>query len=369
MKNIVLFISILLVLFFSVDLAKAAVFESNQSSYSLDKPILDDLFVGSQTVSIDSPVEGELFASGRIVDIRSRIARSIFAAGDTVSINDGAGYNIFAAGNTITIKGTVEHDIYIAGSTITIDPSAHIKGNLRIAGSKANLGGKIDGSVYFAGDEMTSNAAINGDLKAQVNQLTFTGGSIAQDLKYKSNKDAIGLDKINITGVTIREPQETNRKSRIFQSWLFGFLTTFVSGAALILLMPKKIKEVVEQIRANWGKSFLYGVAVMIITPILSMLLFASIVAWPIALIILLLYGIVLYESFIIAQIALGDFILSRVRNDRKNWWLALAVGTITTSLVMSLPILRPIGGMLLYFGIMIPLSGAIIIWAREKFI
>lgn len=347
---------------------QAAYFPANESNPAISSDLNDDAFLAGQSVSVQAPVNGELFGAGNVVTITKRVARSIFAAGNTVTIEEGAGYNVFAAGQTVTLKGTIEHDVYAAGQTVTLDPNVVIKGSLRIGGQNVSLAGNIQGDVYFSGSNVTSSAVIGGMAKGEVDSLTFTGGSIAKDLTYKSNKDASGLNNVTIAGKTTRDTsprtyqKQRNRSGEI----IFPLLTALVAGAALILLVPRKIEEVSETVRTNWGKSFLYGLLALIVTPIAALVILATIVGAPIGLIVMVLYFVLLYLAMVIGKIILGQLLLQVGKVKGANLWWALFVGVVLFAILRLIPVLGGLIAVITFFGLTLPTLGASLLWWKK---
>lgn len=346
--------------------ASAAQFRSDDS-LTIKEPVRDDSFFSGQTVKIEAPVDGELFVAGNKVEILSKGFRSVFAAGNEVLATGGAGYNVFAFGNIVTIAGEIDHDVYAAGQTITIDKDSHIKGSVRIVGSRVALSGKIDGDVQISAQRVEIDAEIGGSLTGDMAELQFQGGKVNGDLKYRSAKDAEGLDLVTITGVTERTDLVRNTSRAQTQRWLLGLLTSLITGAAIIFLMPRKLQEITQEVYKSWFQSFLYGIVALLITPILFFLFITSVVAWPLAAIWVMIIIILLYLSYIMAHIIVGKVILDRIAPKQSNWWFSLILGLLLISLITRIPLIGGLLVVLIFFGATIPLLGATIHWWKNR--
>lgn len=342
-----------------------AAYVSDEDAITVQQAVDDDAFLAGRSIAISAPIRGELFSVGSTVSVAESVSRSVFAAGNTVTIDKGAGYNIFAAGSTVTIKGTVEHDVYVAGQTVIIDPSAHIKGTLRAAGETVTVAGRIEGDAYFETAKLTSNATIGGDLRATTDTLAFTGGAIAGDLVYTANATAQGLDKVTVRGATHYDEQK-RKANPGEETWLWAILTAIVSGAALLLLVPKKVQAVTEHVESQWLRSFLTGLVLLIVVPIASLILLVTFVGAPIAIITLVLYFCGLYIAAVLGHIALGYWLLKLSRAKQLNWWVALLVGAVALTLLKAIPGLGTVIGMLFFFGLTLPFFGSLLTWWRE---
>jgi hypothetical protein len=365
MKRLLILFVLLIFISSLVSQASAAQFR-NEDSLSIEEPSQEDSFFTGQNIQVKAPVSGELFVAANSVEITAKPTRSLFAAGNTVRITDGAGYNVFSAGNTLVIGGTIEHDVYLGGRSIELEPNTHIKGSLRVSGTIVKLAGKIDGDVSFSTRRIESSAEIGKSMTGNANQVVFTEGGISGDLIYNSNQEAAGLEAIKISGKTERLPLAVSQTSQ-FQNWLLGVLTAFITGAALLLLIPVKIRELSHTIRQEWGKLFLVGLGTLVLSPIAIILLFSSVVAWPLALIWSVLLVILIYISFIISEMMIGMYLLKRLMPNQDNWWIALLVGIILISLIRIIPVLGPILLIVMLIGLSIPLMGAVLLWWKNK--
>jgi hypothetical protein len=354
---------------------QAAYFTSGENA-TLSSEQKQDSFIAGQNVSITAPIAGELFAAGRSVTIDKKTDRSIFAAGQTVNISGGAGYNAFVAGSDVTLSGEFGHDVYVAAETITIADGTVINGDLKIAGGDVKLAGTVKGNVNYTASSVKSNATIGGHLKGDEESLEFTGGSVAGDLVYTSSKDATGLDKVKIGGKTDRtQPTTTNQKKEIggaitaanFTQWFLLLLSSLVVGAFFILFAPKKVAGVTQLITEQWGRSFLTGLLVMILTPFIVVLLFATVIGWRIALSLLLLYFVafILFSAF--GSIVVGGWILNRLGDDKASWWVKLLVGVVVLAILRAIPVLGPIISVIAFIALTIPTFGAVLHWYREQ--
>ncbi len=347
--------------------AHAAYF-SEDDTITLAQDVNDDVFATGERIAIQAPVTGDIFAVGNSISIQHKPDRSIFGAANTVTIEEGSGYNAFVAGNTVTLKGTIEHDVYVAGQNVTIDPSAHIKGTLRVFGQDVTLNGQVDGDVFVSGQSLTSNASIGGSLTANTHAISFSGGKIGRDFHYSSNEEAQGISKVTIGGETKRTPVKdttTTTETRVRHA-LIAFLTTLVTGAALLLLFPRKVKAVSEDVRLHWGQSLLYGVITLIVTPILATLVMVTVVGLPIGLIAWALYLVTLYTASILSMIFIGYWLLGLAKVRGGNWWLSLIVGSLIVTVVRFIPIIGSIAAIALFIGVILPTIGAELLWWKK---
>ena len=373
-KRIILALAVIGSLFVGVP-AQAAVF-SEGGSPAVNEEVRDDVFAAGQSVTVGAPVFGELFAAGSTVAVSNRPERSVFAAGNTVTIDKGAGYNAFAAGSTVTLSGEYGHDVFAAGANVIIKEGTVINGDLFVGAGELTLGGTVKGDVNVSAEQVASNAIVGGSLKGEISELTFTGGSIAGDLKYGSEKDASGLDKVTIGGKTERTTPKIDNKDAdklpfflfplAIAGWAMGVLSSFILGAFLIWLVSKKVVFVTEAIRSNWTNMFVRGLVAFIVIPAISLIAFLTIAGWPIGVIGFMLYVPLLMIAGSLAVITAGTFITEAI-NQKDNWWLSLLLGVIVVSILGATPILGWWIKLAVFIGLTLPALGGIVTWYQEK--
>jgi hypothetical protein len=339
--------------------------EKNGESVAVTAPVTGDAFVAGSTTTVNAPVSGELFAAGKTVSVTEPSGRSIFAAGMNVNINRGAAYNAFLAGNSVVLSGTFGNDVYVAGSSVTITEGTVITGSLHVAAATLTLAGSVGGDAFLAVDSLTSSAAVAGSVKGWGNNFTFTGGSIGGDFTYQSRKEAAGLDRVSITGQTQRTdpPARATGPMPWREMWfgivLWKYIGMWVLGAALLLLMRRRVARATQILRNNWTTAFTRGLVAFILVPVAAIVALALVVGWQVAMVLFLLYVLLLSLANVLGTIFVGSLILERLNQRPSQWW-SLLVGVITLVILVSLPYLGWIAGLAYFFGALVPALGVL---------
>ena len=371
MKQVGIGLLMLVVVMIMPTTTLAAYTQASNGTTDVTQTVNDDAFIAGSSVSISAPIQGELFGAGQTITVNKSVERSLFIAGNTVAIKQGAAYNAFVGGNTVTLSGIYGHDVFAAGNTVVVESGTVIHGSLYAAGQSVEIHGTIDGSVRVGASTVTSDAVINGSLTGYVQELSFTGGSIAGDLSYRSDQDAKGLNQVNISGQTNRSTPSTAEASTTNNGGgfdalgvFFRFLSIMLIGALLILLLPKKIQVVADDVKSSWANMFGLGLLVLVGGPILAGIAFGTLIGWPIALIILTVWFILLFLSAILGTITLGSLVM---RMKTPNWWTALAVGALVIVILTSLPVVGSFIRIIIFIALTLPTFGASLQWWKNK--
>ncbi len=352
--------------------ALAATTVSGDPDAAVKTEVNDDLFTAGQSVSVAAPIKGELFAAGQTVTVTNRPDRSVFVAGQTVSLPSGAGYNAFVGGQTVTLAGEYGHDVYALGETIVLDPGAHIRGSLYALGSTISIHGTVDGTVSVSGESVTSDAAIGHGATIESSSISFSGGSIGGDLRYNRDARTNGLDQVTVSGsTTATDPATSDRTdgqragsvADVLQA-LMAFVTLVVMGGLFILLTPARVTAMTEAVTGRWVSSFLTGLVVLVVAPLLVGLSVATVIGWPVALIIGLLVVATLVTSSFLAPIVLGSLILRDEKPGRP--WRPLLLGSLIVAVTTALPLIGWLPATAVFVGLTLPLFGASVRWVWE---
>jgi hypothetical protein len=137
----------------------------------------------------------------------------------------------------------------------------------------------------------------------------------------------------------------------------------FVTGLALILVFPGFTHRSAHSFTAKMGWSLLYGLLILIVMPILSILLMVTIVGLPLGLIMLLAYFSLLYIAKVIAGLSIGSALIGRKEKGAGSQILSLFLGLLILELVALIPI---VGGLLGFVMLVVGL-GAIYFWFMNR--
>ncbi len=99
-------------------------------------------------------------------------------SGDNVTVAKGETHrgSLYAAGQNITIDGDVDGDVWCAGNTITVNGS--VRGDVLCAGQTVTINGPVEGNVRVAAQTVGINGTVGRNVS--VASQTFTLGSSAR---------------------------------------------------------------------------------------------------------------------------------------------------------------------------------------------
>jgi len=269
---------------------------------SVDSPIDDDLFAAGNTVTLNAPVTSAVLAGDNIT-INAPISGDLFVAGGRIEVNSDVTGKIVAAGGTIDLKGDAKNAV-IAGGTITIHSDTVISRDAVITG----------GTVTNAG-------RIIGNLTVRAENFYNTGSAGSVDFKKSEG----------LQGLKIRLQRLMNI---LYILMTVGFL---ILGIILLKLFPAQFFRIEEEVRKSPLKNTIVGFVLIIASVILIILLAVTIVGFPVALIMGMLFIIALMLSNLFVSFALGRKIVDMFKIKIHDI-LIFVLGYIILSILFIIP-------------------------------
>ena len=333
------------------DQARAADFRSgNDITVGPTAQVDDTLYAVGQTVTIAGHVTGQVIAAGDTLTISGRVDGDVNAAASTGTISGVMGGSVRIAGGTITILGQVKGDLLVVSGTVTIAPSGFVSGDVIIASGTVKVNGPVAGKVRGKAASLSINSTVGGKVDVVVSNISLgPAARLTGGLRYSSSDAVVVTTGALITGI----PQHDLMSDRLFpgrnlRAWLywlfspeFRLLSILVSGGVFVAILPTMAVAGADGIRRSPLIALLVGVLTAIFAPVALVLLGATLVGLPAAILGFIGYFVVLYLSQVIAGLAIGRWLLP------KNWdvtgrgynVLAMAIGVVLIGAVRFVPL------------------------------
>lgn len=271
---------------------------------SVDSPIDDDVFVAGGDVNINAPVTSVVIAGGD-VNINAPVSGDVFVAGGKISVKSDVGGKIVAAGGDIDLKGDARNAV-IAGGNISIHSTSVISRDAVITG----------GNVLNAG-------TIIGNLTVRAENFQNTGSAGSVD--FEKSEGLQGVEELMIKMMNI-----------LYILIGVGFL---ILGIVLLKLFPTQFLMVEAEVRNAPVKNTVVGFALIIASVIVILLLAVTIIGFPVALIMGMLFIIALMFSSLFVSFAVGRKIVDLFKfKFETNDILIFVIGFIILSLLFRIP-------------------------------
>ena len=314
-----------------------------------------DHFAAGQNVTVSGPVAGDLLAAGRTVVLDGSVAGDAVVAGGSVRLNGIVSQNAYAAGGQIFINGVVSRNARIAGGEVELLPSSRIDGGVTIGAGQARVSGAIAGYLQAAVGELYINGPISGDVEVSAGQVELGPETrITGALRYRSDSELRRDPAAEVLGGIERLPALAASTGfarglgrAFFWLWTLGLMLVVT---LLVPALPGFFAGVGQMLQSRPGASALLGLALLIVVPVASVVLVATLVGAPLGLLSIAAYLALLMVGYAATGAALGDWLLKRLQPGKAGTvsrQIGAAVGGIfLVALIGQVPI---IGGLAVF--------------------
>jgi len=331
------------------------------------------LLASGERIVIDGDIKGDIICAGQNVDINGAVDGDIICAGQNITIAGAVSGSVRCVGQIVKISGAVGRNVTVAAQTISADSA--IAGEMLFAGRQADIGGRIGSDIAGAGNEISINGDIAGNADFHDKNLTLRKDSrIGGELNYTSDNELSNqggqvLGGVNRTVPAVKDgaafPKAQKTVWQDVADKAIGFIINLAVALALVFLFKNFTSKISGAILEKPGRSFGWGLIIMIAVPIAAIALAITIIGIPVAMLAVLLFVAALFLSRILAAIAVG-------RKIAKDYWKSkqdspvvhALVGVAVLWVLFAIPV---IGGIFSFAAIVWGLGGMRYLFAKNK--
>jgi hypothetical protein len=346
MKHIRFILLIAVIIMLDVLSVRAATVKSGDTAL-ISVPIKDDVYLAGGKVIVEEEISGDAVVAGGSLLINGAVGQDLIIAGGSVMLNGSVGDDVRAAGGEITISGNIADDLIIAGGSITIDQGVTVGGDLLVAGGQVILSGVVKGDAKVVGGEVIFNGTVHGNIDFRTGKLNLNGtvdgntifstsevslgpdAKFEGDIEYWREDGEIDFGHSLLSGTSTFNP-ELQFKGDFSKNAPIGFLIgwsifSLLSGALMIIVVAFLTKTVfyraVERLQESFWKNVGLGFFYFMVTPIVALVFFLTIIGIPLGLFIFFLY---LFSAFI-AKVLTAMVLAKWIEIKRKVRWGKIA--------------------------------------------
>ena len=376
--------------------------QTDESEVTVSGAQNQDIFASAKQVTVQADVNGGVIVMGGKVDIRSRITGDVVSMGGNLSVGDDVAGDVIAAGGNVDVRGRVGGDVtgtggkvdvdaaiagdalimggrariggeikgdlkttagdavvdavvggnlMLAGGHTTVDFGADIAGNVWIFGARVNINGLVGKNVRAAGRHVTIAGEIAGNVHIDALEITvLPTASISGNFSYRSPYEADIREGARIAGdVTFTQSEDPRHVlGRAFAAaggFVFALIGgLLVLGAEQVLALPGLSLAATGRTSGEPWKAAGVGFAIVIATPIATMLLMSTIVGILLGLVIGAAYLVLLALGIMIAAVVVGRWSVRRLGRDWDDRALGrvamVVIGLLAIAVVCLIPFL-----------------------------
>ncbi|OGE87602.1 MAG: hypothetical protein A3B77_01340 [Candidatus Doudnabacteria bacterium RIFCSPHIGHO2_02_FULL_49_24] len=314
---------------------------------TLQQDVHKNLYIAGAAVTINGKIQGDLAAAGGVVTVNGDVEKGLLLAGGNLNLNAAVGENARIAGGNVSINAPVGGDLLVGGGNITIAQKAKVGGDLVIGGGNVLLDADVAGNVKIGGGNVTINGKVSGNVEVMANQnLTFGPASqVLGKVSFKGPQEAVvkpgaKVGVITYTHINKRVAHRSGIIGLLIIGSLFKLIMLLVAAVVLAWLLPSKISAVVAEAKAKPWHSLGFGVLVVILSPILGVILMATVLGIYLGMIVFMIFGLLMIISAILSLFYVGNQVWSWYHRDAiANLWRDLGLGALITLILGFIPI------------------------------
>jgi len=184
-------------------------------------------------------------------------------------------------------------------------------------------------------------------------------------VNYTSNNELAKDEGAIISGQTTRHdpPADTQKAESGWAARFWGVAFWFgawvVLGLLLLAFAPRSLRATSDYMTRQFGWALLAGLATLILTPIVVVLLMATILGIPAGVILLLMWLVALLAAYAYSGFALGQWIAHQT-GWQLRWPNATAVG-LGLALLALLMLIPFVGGLFSFLALVWGLGGIVL--------
>lgn len=299
-------------------------------------------YLAGESVDVQGMVKGDVYCAGQTVTISGTVEGDVLCAGQTVAIDGTVHGDVRAAAMTITLKGTVDGSVTLAGSSVSTDSASKIGRDATITSGTINLSGGISRDGMLAGQTVVFSGTVGRDARVAADTINAAStAKIGGNLSYTSDR-AADLPSGVVAGTVQHTLPDRSSGSNFTVANLIMMLLVLVViftvlTLVLVLVAPRYVHRVSDVFGIpRFAFLFLVGLAGMIVTPALMLILSMTVVGVGVALVlgVAVLLGLMIGGSLVAYR--LGRFMLG----DKATPWLSGVIGALALGTLSVIPFL-----------------------------
>ncbi|OGG72526.1 hypothetical protein A3A38_04170 [Candidatus Kaiserbacteria bacterium RIFCSPLOWO2_01_FULL_53_17] len=320
-----------------------------QPSLAANERITDDFYIAGGNVSSAGVITGDLVAAGGNVVVNSAVTQDVIVGGGSVTILGTVGDDIRVGGGNIMINGRVGGDVVVGGGQTQIS-GAGVGGDVLWGGGTLRIEAPVAGDLKLGGGNVYINAPIRGNVEFMGEKLTLGSAAVIQgNLTYTSPEEAVMEEGAVVRGATDYTKKETKAREAarfglaafLSIAILMKFLMLFASALVVGLIFQRYAVSLVNSAVAQPLMGLGRGFAVLVLTPIASIILLITVLGVPLGILGLIAFAGMIVFASILVPILLGSLVHKWVMKPAgyEVTWLTILIGAVLATILGWIPI------------------------------
>jgi hypothetical protein len=334
-----------------------------------------NFFAFGDSVEISGTVNGDVYILANQVVIDGVVNGDVLAAAGSLEISGRVVHNVRSISGQVLINGQVGNNISALSGNIQFLPSSSVGGNVVMVAGNVDLSSKIASEVVVVASNVRISGFLGGLLRAYVGHLRITSrADIEGNLEYRSSAPAWIDPAAKINGRVIYHPSLVHElvQGSWFRKLLVGskivtllmnFFYTLTVGLILLKIFPKNLEAALHALKDHPWKSFSYGVMLLVLLPLVSLIMLMTVLGVPFALTLIAANIIGFYTAKIYSIFWASNWLFTKIKF-KANRFPILCVGVIGYFAVTEIPVF---GTLFAFAAMLFGLGAGVLAQARRR--
>ncbi|WP_192930279.1 polymer-forming cytoskeletal protein [Alkaliphilus pronyensis] len=331
-----------------------------------------DYIIAEEYVVNKGVIIGDFISASNQVENHGMVEGDIIAVSASLLLKGKLKGDLRTATTEATIDGEINRNATIFANHILISDDAVIDGSIHTFANTVNIKGFVGGDVRGAVASSFISGNIKGNVTLYTNRIEFEPGALIEgDLTYISENQQ-NIDKQYVKGtIKHKYPTALSAEKQIenhIDRWKafsiirrIVFLISYLAiGSFSIMMFKKPFIRAASIVQEKSWVNLLVGLGALIGIPILAVLFMLLIIGIPLGVILVALYGILIYLAKIPVEIWLGN----KIYRESPHPVISFLIG----SLLLQATLLVPIVGWWASKAVMVVGIGATLIMIKEYY-
>jgi hypothetical protein len=344
MKSIAYFLLILAVILPVSASAETVLRIGENISVQADQVVDGDYYVsvgplGNTTMS--GSVTEDMYAFGGSITVNGPVGKDLTVIGGTTQVHATVTDDVRIVAGEVTVAEHIEGDLFVLAGMLTVLSSATVDGDIIFFGGEADINGKVGGSILGTSERLRVNAEVGGDIDVKtvapltLGEQTVVAGSVT----YTSREQLSRAPNAVVEGEVVKNQIQDEPKEVHYKDALIPVFISLFAALSLYLLFRKELVDLSQLIYNRPLKSGLFGLLAVILGPVVSLILIATILGMLVGIagLALVLWGYVL--GFALSGVVLGAILAKLLTRKLQVSLMWILIGTFALHACLFIPV------------------------------
>jgi hypothetical protein len=261
--------------------------------------------------------------------IQGTIFGDVTLLGNTIALRGEMFDDTRIVGNEIYVTGVTNKDLVIVANHVIIENGAIVNGDTLILANNVEVRGQFLGETQVTANKISVSGSLVGPTTLTSQKLTFNSGAkVISDLAYFSPQRAVIESNVEIQKPLNFNQIESIKQNDVVKKLFFGFVSFWsiiklIATLFVIFILTHLFRIFSQRVVDIMGQkkwlTVLTGLLSFVLIPLVTIILFASLVLIPVSVILGLVFVIMIILLPAMSAIALGFLYQTHVQKKPRG--------------------------------------------------